>query len=261
MKIPAKGFTHGGKFHADDVFATALLMIVRPDIKVTRGFVVPDGFDGIVYDVGCGMFDHHQEPRESRPNGVPYAAFGLLWRVLGAQLVGAHQARLLDENFVQPLDLNDNIGEQNSLADAIGSFNPVWDSGEDSDACFWRAVPFAKQVLENEIAAANAVNRADETVQNAYKNSRDGIVVLPDYMPWKNGLYKTDALFVVYPQPARRLQRPVRDRLQDPPQQGAVPARMGRPAGGDPARKERPGSQVLPPQPFPCHRGNQRGCH
>ena len=97
MKIPAKGFTHGGKFHADDVFATALLMIVRPDIKVTRGFVVPDGFDGIVYDVGCGMFDHHQEPRESRPNGVPYAAFGLLWRVLGAQLVGAHQARLLDE--------------------------------------------------------------------------------------------------------------------------------------------------------------------
>ena len=191
--------TYGGKFHADDVFATALLMIVRPDIKVTRGFVVPDGFDGIVYDVGCGMFDHHQEPRESRPNGVPYAAFGLLWRVLGAQLVGAHQARLLDENFVQPLDLNDNTGEQNSLADAIGSFNPVWDSGEDSDACFWRAVPFAKQVLENEIAAANAVNRADETVQNAYKNSKDGIVVLPDYMPWKNGLYKTDALFVVYP--------------------------------------------------------------
>ena len=114
MKIPAKGFTHGGKFHADDVFATALLMIVRPDIKVTRGFVVPDGFDGIVYDVGCGMFDHHQEPRESRPNGVPYAAFGLLWRLLGAQLVGEHQARLLDENFIQPLDLNDNTGEQNS---------------------------------------------------------------------------------------------------------------------------------------------------
>lgn len=82
MKIPAKGFTHGGKFHADDVFATALLMIVRPDIKVTRGFVVPDGFDGIVYDVGCGMFDHHQEPRESRPNGVPMrplACCGACW--------------------------------------------------------------------------------------------------------------------------------------------------------------------------------------
>ena len=67
MKIPAKGFTHGGKFHADDVFSTALLQILRPDIQITRGFVVPDGFDGIVYDVGGGMFDHHSEPRECRP--------------------------------------------------------------------------------------------------------------------------------------------------------------------------------------------------
>lgn len=199
MKIPAKGFTHGGKFHADDVFATALLQILRPDIKVVRGFVVPDDFDGIVYDVGGGMFDHHSEPRESRPNGTPYAAFGLLWRMLGPQLVGEHQARLLDENFIQPLDLNDNTGEQNSLADAIGSFNPVWDAKEEPDACFWRAVVFAKQVLENEIAAANAVNRADETVQRAYRSAKDGIVVLPAYMPWKNGLYKSEALFVVYP--------------------------------------------------------------
>ena len=55
MKIPANGFTHAGKFHADDVFATALLQILRPDIKITRGFVVPDEFDGIVYDIGFGM--------------------------------------------------------------------------------------------------------------------------------------------------------------------------------------------------------------
>ena len=185
MKIPAKGFTHGGKFHADDVFSTALLQILRPDIQITRGFTVPDDFEGIVYDVGGGMFDHHSEPRETRPNGVPYAAFGLLWRVLGAQLVGEHQARLLDENFIQPLDLNDNTGEQNSLADAIGSFNPLWDSKDDPDACFWRAVPVARQILENEIAAANAVNRADDTVRQAYANMRDGIVVLPAYMPWK----------------------------------------------------------------------------
>ena len=140
MKIPAKGFTHGGKFHADDVFSTALLQIVRPDIEISRGFTVPEGFSGIVFDIGGGMFDHHSEPRETRPNGVPYAAFGLLWRVLGPQLVGAHQARLVDENFIQPLDLNDNTGEPNSLAEAIGSFNPRWDSKDDPDACFWRAV-------------------------------------------------------------------------------------------------------------------------
>ena len=55
MKVPAKGFTHGGKFHADDVFATALLRILRPDFAVTRGFEVPEGFEGIVYDIGDGM--------------------------------------------------------------------------------------------------------------------------------------------------------------------------------------------------------------
>ena len=37
MKIPAKGFTHAGKFHADDVFATALLQLVRPDIQIDPG--------------------------------------------------------------------------------------------------------------------------------------------------------------------------------------------------------------------------------
>ena len=53
--------------------------------------------------------------------------------------------------------------------------------------------------LTRQIEAANAVNRADEKVRAAYAASRDGIVVLPCYLPWKNGLYKTDALFVVYP--------------------------------------------------------------
>ena len=175
MKIPANGFTHAGKFHADDVFATALLQIIRPDIKITRGFVVPDDFDGIVYDIGFGMFDHHQEPREMRANGVPYAAFGLLWRVLGPGLVGERQARLIDENFIQPLDLNDNTGEQNSLCDAIGFFNPVWDSKEDQDTCFFKAVAVAKQILENQIASANAVNRADEKVQIGRASCRERV--------------------------------------------------------------------------------------
>ena len=121
MKIPANGFTHAGKFHADDVFATALLQILRPDIKITRGFTVPDDFDGIVYDIGFGMFDHHQEPREYRANGVPYAAFGLLWRVLGPGLVGERQARLIDENFIQPLDLNAAFGSGDASYTRLGS--------------------------------------------------------------------------------------------------------------------------------------------
>ena len=64
MKIPANGFTHAGKFHADDVFATALLQIIRPDIKITRGFVVPDEFV-----VGYGL-DYDQRYRNLPYIGV-----------------------------------------------------------------------------------------------------------------------------------------------------------------------------------------------
>ena len=80
--LPDQAFTHGAKFHSDDVFATAFLRLIKPEIQVTRGFEVPADFDGIVYDIGRGRFDHHQEDKEYRENGCPYAAFGLLWRCL-----------------------------------------------------------------------------------------------------------------------------------------------------------------------------------
>ena len=33
----ACAFTHGGKFHADDVFSSALLLYINPEISITRG--------------------------------------------------------------------------------------------------------------------------------------------------------------------------------------------------------------------------------
>ena len=43
MQIPDTAFTHGGKFHADDVFSAALLKICNPNIAIQRGFAVPQG--------------------------------------------------------------------------------------------------------------------------------------------------------------------------------------------------------------------------
>lgn len=42
----AKAFTHSGKFHADDVFSSALLLYLNPEITITRGSKVPEGYDG-----------------------------------------------------------------------------------------------------------------------------------------------------------------------------------------------------------------------
>ena len=149
-KKDAKAFTHSGKFHADDVFSSALLLYLNPEITITRGSKVPEGYDGIVFDIGRGEYDHHQKDSRIRENGVPYAAFGLLWERLGAGILGEELAQTFDEAFVQPLDNNDNTGEKNELATLIGNFNPTWDAAGSSDDAFFRAVGVAGMILRSE---------------------------------------------------------------------------------------------------------------
>ena len=67
----AKAFTHGGKFHADDIFSSALLLYLNPEIQITRGNQVPEEYDGIVFDIGRGAYDHHQKDSRIRENSVP----------------------------------------------------------------------------------------------------------------------------------------------------------------------------------------------
>ena len=84
----ASAFTHSGKFHADDVFSSALLLYLNPEITILRGNKVPEDFDGIIFDIGRGRYDHHQKDSRIRENGIPYAAFGLLWEELGTEIWG-----------------------------------------------------------------------------------------------------------------------------------------------------------------------------
>lgn len=76
----ACAFTHGGKFHADDVFSSALLLYINPEISITRGNSVPDDFTGIVFDIGRGEFDHHQ--KDSRIREKRCAVCGI-WPAVG----------------------------------------------------------------------------------------------------------------------------------------------------------------------------------
>lgn len=201
--------THGGNFHADDVFASALLKIVYPDIEIVRGFQVPADFTGIVFDIGFGKYDHHQANAEVRSNGIPYAAFGLLWREFGEGILAVgcrpehveREALRFDEKFVQPLDEDDNTGCGNLLAGAIASFNPSWDSKDTSDACFEKATFFAEQILRNKFDSIMSVSRAMTMVGEALEKSQDRIVVLPLFAPWKMTLVRSRAEFVVYPSP------------------------------------------------------------
>lgn len=198
LTIPDKGFTHGGKFHSDDVFATAFLRILNPEIQVQRGFEVPENFDGIVYDIGRGEFDHHQVDKEYRENGCPYAAFGLVWRAFGSDYVGEEEAAIFDEKFIQPLDESDNTGCDNILAQIIAEFNPGWDSRESHDKCFWKAVDMAEQILRNHFRSVEGIIRGRQIVDCAMSRGDGTILILKPYVPWKREVIGSTYQFVVY---------------------------------------------------------------
>ena len=197
----ASAFTHSGKFHADDVFSSALLLYINPEIVISRGNKVPEDFDGIVFDIGRGRYDHHQKDSRVRENGVPYAAFGLLWEVLGKEILGEELAEKMDESFIQPLDINDNTGEKNELATLIGNFNPPWDAKGGSDEAFFQAVSVAGMILENKFERYRGNARADQRVEQVLEehNPKDRILVLPEFIPCQKRLSETNIAFVIFP--------------------------------------------------------------
>ena len=144
--------THLGRFHADDILAAALLKIsgVIPDISVIqRVGRVPQGFDGLAFDIGGGRFDHHQQDARVRASGEKYAAFGLLWNAIGTEYIANKYgidmqtaksvADKFDTDFVIPMDLTDNFGAKNypnTLSYFISSRNDVKFTNEQSDNMF-----------------------------------------------------------------------------------------------------------------------------
>lgn len=147
--------THGGKFHADDAWAVAVLDILFPDSEIirTRDQALIDSADfaidvGGIWDPASGRFDHHQKGFDAaRQSGVPYASAGLVWKEHGARCVAAlalahtgHQlsedaarqlAYAIDADVVQYLDLSDVGAAKNApggygLSAVISGFNPNW---------------------------------------------------------------------------------------------------------------------------------------
>lgn len=197
-----KGFTHAGNFHADDVFSTAFLKILNPNIEITRGFEVPMGFDGIVYDIGNSEFDHHSMPREMRENGVMFAAFGKLWRKYAKMIVSDYVEKAIDKELISRLDNTDNTGEFNSLSSVIDNYNGFWDEPldiENQNKRFFEAVDMAEQILLRYISKFKSVEKAQKFVLEAYNESKNGVVILDKYAPWYEILKDTDTIAVVYP--------------------------------------------------------------
>lgn len=113
------GITHSGSFHTDDIISTALLRYFYPSMKVIR----VQEYDGtpsegeIVYDIGLGKFDHHQEERVLNDYGTPYSAFGLLWEHYGRLYLEKQGCfnievafKKFKDKYVSKIDKGDNEG-------------------------------------------------------------------------------------------------------------------------------------------------------
>lgn len=213
--------THSGSFQADDIFAVAILILAIGEAKVVRtrekdqiaaaDYVVDVG---MLYDPTKNRFDHHQPGGAGqRPNGIPYASCGLVWKKFGEKLAGGkEETELIDTILMQPLDAHDNgvsIADYRfenvraySIVDFLYSFLPsLHESEENLYRIFMELVTIAKELLAREIAKAKSLIIGEAKVREALETSPDKrILVLSEELPWRRVLSnEPEVMFVVYP--------------------------------------------------------------
>jgi uncharacterized UPF0160 family protein len=216
--------THNGTFHADDLFATAALSILlngKINIVRTRDVDVIAKGD-YVYDVGGeydparNRFDHHQKGGAGiRENGIPYAAFGLVWKTYGEQICGSKSiADAIDEFLVQAIDAQDNGVNTYRVEGPVGpyviegivnAFRPSWKEGEEYDAPFFEVLDFFKKFLVRKIKKERDRVEAESFITTAYQKADDKrLIILDDQYPWRKTLFEhPEPLYVIVPKAGR----------------------------------------------------------
>ncbi|MDA3899426.1 MAG: MYG1 family protein [Spirochaetes bacterium] len=214
---------HDGVFHADDIFAAAIIRLLYPDVKIirSRSEDVLNQADlridvGGVFNPESGNYDHHLEKGAGeRPNGIPYASCGLIWNDFGMKLAKTKfKFDHIERKIIQSVDANDcgfSFGEDRysfshfTVSDLFDSFNPVWfRENNNHDEVFEEAVEFAKRILINELDRAEGFELSREYIYTVVEESVNPFyVVLDRYIPWQHIIInETDFLFVLFPSTA-----------------------------------------------------------
>ncbi len=218
---------HSGSFHADDVFACATLSLLlggRCKIIRTRDEKLISAADfavdvGGIYDPERNRYDHHQIGGAGiRQDGIPYAAFGLVWKNYGEKLCGSKKiADIIEKKIVESIDGPDNgISISSPKFDGIydyvihnffASLQPTWkEDGSLADPAFFKALKIAMLILKREIKSAADYIEEENIIIETYKNTADKrLLVLSEpfsrfeivKIVIENNLPET--LFAVYP--------------------------------------------------------------
>ena len=204
--------THSGFFHADEVMASVILMQLYDEIEIRRSRSQEE-FDqaDIVFDVGGGEYDHHNDKKEFRENGIPYAACGLIWRAFGQKLIRKFKPSFskeqieevfysVDKSIIESIDAVDNgwFSENDevhmpTINQLIKGFNPNWNSNIDTEEQFRKAIAFCTPILLNTINGSVAAIEAEKIVKEAYDQREiENILILEKFCPWKRHLRNYD---------------------------------------------------------------------
>ncbi len=211
--------THNAKFHADDVFAVAVLLLIFPDSKIIRtrdeekikkSDIVVDV--GGIYDENLMRFDHHQVGGAGRrDNGIEYASFGLVWKKFGEGLVGSREgAEAFDQILVQSIDAGDNGINTFSpvIKDAspyliggiIDLYRATWKEDDNWDERFMECVEWAKWMLKRQIQVIQDDIEAKNIVRSVYENTQNkSIIILDEKHDF--GRESVSGTLVDYPEP------------------------------------------------------------
>ncbi len=211
--------THSGTFHADDVFAYAILkaaecgaielMRTRDADILAQAQVVFDV--GGSYDPAAGRYDHHMRDKPLRPNGEPFSSAGLIWRDYGVRALAALGIpasasakvwRMIDDGLVRDVDLMDNgamTPHPGHFSTLIEAFNPTFAEQGDENVAFLAAAELAGQVLARACAHAHAAVLAADTVAEAAGQAEDPrVLVLETRVPWEDAVFDLGLDAVLY---------------------------------------------------------------
>ena len=219
----ANCITHNGNFHADDIFATALMHLIKKDINVMRitevnwEEVEPNT---IVYDIGRREFDHHQSDAEIRDNKIPYSSIGLLWREFGKKYLEDNNYDNIDlifngvdKDLIEGIDADDNgvfpkidaNYKVKTISNIIKLFNPGYHSFEDVNTQFIKAVEVAEKILIEEIIYIKGKVEADLKIKEILDNinPEDEYILLDEFIPYEDTIISSEKgsniKFVAYP--------------------------------------------------------------
>ena len=185
--------THSGPFHADDVYACALIkryMQTPGGEKIkfvrTRDQSVIDTADvvvdvGGIYDPTRCRFDHHQNDYTGNRSSVGMVLDYLEeYGIVNPDVAAEFRSVLIDE-----LDDADTNGTPSAMSLLIWAMNPQWDDEDPTDFNnrFEEAVAFANRVLDVHNRAVFSKVNANHKLDYLVRSFSGAIVESEEYLP------------------------------------------------------------------------------